>query len=429
MTDMLVRTLRDLGYHVRFVSNITDVGHLTSDSDTGEDKMEKGAHREGKTAWDIVAFYTDAYLTDSKKLNLIEPDVQPRPTQLIKEQIAMVSTLVEKKYAYQIDDGIYFDTSKASLYGILTSQNREELKIGARVEVNPNKKHPHDFALWKFSPKGAKRDMEWDSPWGKGFPGWHIECSVMSMKYLGNQIDIHTGGADLIPIHHTNEIVQSEAASGKSPFSRFWVHGQFLLVNGEKMSKSKKNFYRLADIEAKGFSPLALRYFYFTAHYRAFLNFTWEALSAAQTALDELYATTSHLQHEKASFITKQETKKAFSYKMQFTNALKNDLNCPQALQVVWDTVKSDMNAAAIYNLLLDFDRILGFDLEEHATSMHSVEAIPPRIHELIQKREQLRRIKRFQEADHVRGEIEKNGFILKDTKDGPKVTKIKNFR
>ena len=275
MTDFLVRTLKHLGYRVKFVMNITDVGHLTSNSDTGEDKMEKGAKREGKTAWDIAKFYTEAFLADSKKLNLVEPDMRPKPTEHIAEQLAMVEALLKKGFAYQIDDGIYFDTSKFTGYGALTGQNIEELKEGARVEPNPQKRNPTDFALWKFSyptrgarpglrePQGralsSKRDMEWDSPWGVGVPGWHIECSAMSRKHLGDQIDIHTGGADLIPIHHTNEIAQSESATGKSPFVRFWVHGQFILVDGEKMSKSKENFYRLSDIESKGIRLVYVR--------------------------------------------------------------------------------------------------------------------------------------------------------------------------
>ncbi|MFZ5845565.1 MAG: cysteine--tRNA ligase, partial [Patescibacteria group bacterium] len=343
LTDLLVRTLKYLGYKVRYVMNITDVGHLTSNSDTGEDKLEKGARREGKTAWEIAKFYTEAFLVDSQKLNLLEPDVRPRPTEHIAEQIAMVQKLLDKGFAYKIDDGIYFDTSRFKKYGELTGQSREELKAGARVEVNPQKKNLTDFALWKFTPNGVRRDMEWDSPWGKGFPGWHIECSAMSMKYLGEQFDIHTGGADLIPIHHTNEIAQSESTTGISPFVRFWIHGQFILVDGEKMAKSKNNFYKLSDIEARGFAPLALRYLYLTAHYRTFLNFTWEALQAAQASLDELRSQISNLKSQisKRSTLSSEKLQKIDKYREKFKEALENDLNIPQALAVAWEVAKS----------------------------------------------------------------------------------------
>lgn len=402
MTDFLVRTLKYLGYPVKYVTNVTDVGHLVSDSDEGEDKMEKGAKREGKTAWDVAKFYTDAFLADSTKMNLLEPDVRPKPTDHIPEQIDMVKTLLDKGFAYTIDDGIYFDTSKFFTYGALTGQNLEELKVGARVEPNPQKKNPTDFALWKFSPPagGAKRDMEWSSPWGTGFPGWHIECSAMSRKHLGDQIDIHTGGADLIPIHHTNEIAQSEATSGKTPFVKYWVHGQFIMVDGQKMSKSKGNFYRLADVEDKGIDPLALRYFYMSAHYRAFLNFTWEALAAAQTALNELRARA--LLHD-----GKTNTK---ILRERFQQALENDLKLPQALAVAWE---------ASGELLLEFDRVLGLDLGRAPKD----EIIPAEITVLVQKREQLRKDKKFSQADAVRKEIEDKGYAVEDTPQGIRIT------
>ena len=413
MTDLLVRSLTSLGYQVKYVMNITDVGHLVSDADSGEDKLEKGARREGKTAWDVAKFYTDAFLTDSKKLNLVEPDIRPHPTEHIAEQIAMVQTLLNKGYAYTIDDGIYFDTSKFKRYGGLTGQNIEELKAGARVEVNPQKKHPSDFALWKFTPStssGQKRDMEWDSPWGKGFPGWHIECSAMSRKYLGDQIDIHTGGVDLIPVHHTNEIAQSEAASGVAPFVRYWIHGQFILVDGEKMAKSKSNFYRLGDLEARGFDPLALRYFYMTAHYRAYLNFTWEGLENAQKALHELRSQISHINR---TIVSEEKLDKVGAYRKKFDSAIENDLNMPQALAVVWEVVKSNIPSQDKYDLLLDFDDILGLDLRRE----HAKQEIPQEIQELLDKREELRKAKRFAEADELRKKIESMGYRARDTK------------
>ena len=455
MTDLLVRTLRYLDYKVKYVMNVTDVGHLVSDADVGEDKMEKGARREGKTAWDIAKFYTEAFLEDSKKLNLLEPDVLPKPTEHIKEQVEMVQKLLDKGYAYQIDDGVYFDTSKFSSYGQLTGQKLEELKEGARVEPNPQKKNPTDFALWKFSPSASsgrvqKRDMEWDSPWGKGFPGWHIECSAMSMKYLGDQLDIHTGGADLIPVHHTNEIAQSEAVTGHVPFVRYWVHGQFVLVDGEKMSKSKGNFYRLADIEKKGFDPLSLRYFYFTAHYRSFLNFTWEALEGAQNSLKELRLIVSRITSDVSrTTLSEDKLKKIYpsyaglsrqagserlrwvdtqtipivsgidAYRKKFDASITDDLNMPQALAVVWEVVKSNIPSQDKYDLLMDFDEVLGLDLKNVSRLASHVSEIPKEIEKLMRKREAMRKEKKFDEADQIRKQIEEKGYTIEDMPQG----------
>jgi cysteinyl-tRNA synthetase len=429
MSDLLVRTLTYLGYTVKYVMNVTDVGHLVSDADEGEDKMEKGAKREGKTAWDIAKFYTEAFLGDSKRLNLLEPEARPKPTEHIKEQIDMVKTLMDKGYAYTIDDGIYYDTAKFKTYGALTGQKLDELKEGARVEPNPQKRNPTDFALWKFSyPKGrsfdpahdtSRRDMEWESPWGIGFPGWHIECSAMSRKHLGSQIDIHTGGADLIPVHHTNEIAQSEAASGKSPFVKYWVHGQFIMVNGEKMSKSKGNFYRLADVLSKGYDPLALRYLYMTAHYRAFLNFTWEGLEAAQHALSELRDKVGLLQHDNISNSTYSDWSK--EAKNLFQTSLEEDLNLPKALGVVWNVVKHTLDPREKYKLLMEFDEVLGLDLDR---APQPLEAPPEDIQELAKKREALRQKKMFSEADSVRKEIEAKGYEVEDTPQGIRVKK-----
>ncbi len=422
LTDILVRMLRYTGYNVKYVMNITDVGHLVSDADEGEDKLEKGAKREGKTAWDVSKFYAQEFLSDSKKLNFLEPDVRPKPTDHIPEQIAMVQKLVDRGFAYTIDDGVYFDTSKLSDYGKLTGQNIEELKAGARVEVNPQKKNPTDFALWKFSPKGAMRDMEWESPFGKGFPGWHIECSAMSMKYLGEQIDIHTGGADLIPIHHTNEIAQSEAATGKVPFVAFWVHGQFILVDGEKMSKSKGNYYRLADIETKSFDPLSLRYFYFTAHYRTFLNFTWEALSAAQSALKQLRSQLSAIssQLSERTTLSDEKLQKVDLYRDKFKAALEDDLNMPQALAVVWEVIKSNIPSQDKLDLVLEFDEVLGLGLTKDLRRKTQDVRVPKDVQDLVKKREELRKEKKFREADAFRKEIEQKGFFLEDTPTGP---------
>ena len=428
MTDILVRTLRYFGYKVVYVMNITDVGHLVSDSDIGEDKMEKGARREGKSAWDIAKYYTNAFIKDSGKLNLTAPDFLPHATDCIQEQITLVEKLLQKKIAYTIDDGIYFDTGKMSNYGMLTGQNMADLKTGARVEPNPQKRNPTDFALWKFSyPSGRafdpsldrkRRDMEWESPWGTGFPGWHIECSAMSMKYLGDQIDIHAGGVDLIPVHHTNEIAQSEAVTGMSPFVRVWIHGQFILVDGEKMAKSKNNFYTISDIEKRGFEPLALRYLFMTAHYRVFLNFTWVALQSAQTSLHELRERVKAWGTGKEVSLST----KAVGYKSKFDNALQSDINMPVCLGVLWDTVKSDLTDSEKRQLVLEhYDRVLGLSLDIRPKGD---EIIPAEIKELLMKRDTFRNEKKFEEADVIRQKIEDAGFLINDTQKGAKVIK-----
>jgi len=445
MTDFLVRTLKYFGYSVHFAMNITDVGHLVSDADSGEDKMEKGAKREGKTAWDIANFYAEAFIRDSQKLNLLTPDERPHATAYIKEQIDMVKTLLKKGFAYTIDDGIYFDTSKFKTYGQLTGQNIEDLRAGARVEPNPQKKNPTDFALWKFSPKDKKRDMEWDSPWGVGFPGWHIECSAMSRTVLHtDQLDIHTGGADLIPVHHTNEIAQSEAATGKSPFVRFWVHGQFIMVDGEKMAKSKGNFYKLSDIEKKGYEPLALRYFYMTAHYRAFLNFTWDGLDAAQKALHELWKQMMSIQSDNSKVA--ELGQKARAIEEKFRSALADDLNMPRALAVMWEAVKSDIPPIEKNMLLINFDHVMGLGLEQIQKSQERImnlilpqshtkltlilegsavknqgtilwpEPIPTMV-QLLDERELAKKAKDYKKADNLRLKVEARGQVkVEDT-------------
>jgi cysteinyl-tRNA synthetase len=425
ITDFLARTIRYLGYSLKFVMNITDVGHIVADADSGEDKLEKGAKREGKTAWEIAEFYTKRFIEDSKKLNLLEPDVRPKATEHIKEQIQMVQTLLSKGYAYQLPDGIYFDVAKFDRYGELTGQKLEDLKEGARVEINPDKHNPSDFTLWKFSPNDQKRHMEWDSPWGKGFPGWHIECSAMSRKYLGEQFDIHTGGVDLIPVHHTNEIAQSECASGKHPVVSYWVHVQFLMVDNEKMAKSKGNFYRISDIEKKGFDPLSLRYFYMTSHYRSFSNFTWDGLKAANTALCELKKQTAILKNQgDRTTLSEDKLEKVDAFRQSFTDALSDDLNMPKALAIVWETIKSNIPSGDKYDLLMSFDDVLGLQLSKPVPDIKP-EEIPEHITSLMKKREEFRTLKKFTQADDVRKEIEKYGYILEDTPRGASAKKI----
>ncbi len=409
--DVLVRALDLLGLKVRRVMNVTDVGHLTSQGDEGEDKMEVGAAREGKTAWEIAKFYTDAFVKDCAALNILPPDVLCRATDFIPEQIALVSRLEKKGLAYRTSDGIYFDTAKLPDYGkLMTKEHLEGLKSGARVEANPEKKHLTDFALWKFTAAGTKRQMEWDSPWGKGFPGWHIECSAMAMKFLGETFDIHCGGVDHIPVHHTNEIAQSEGATGK-PFAKVWMHGEFLLMNNAKMAKSAGGFITLADLPAKGCSPLDYRYHCFTAHYRKQLDFTWESLDASKTSRRRLV--------EAARAVAGAAPAAGAAEPLEaFKAALGDDLNMPAALAVVWDALKSDLPAGAKRVFLEKAESVLALDLFKAEESV----AIPPEAAALAELRAKARAAKNFAESDRLRVAIEALGWLVEDTKDGQKV-------
>ena len=371
LSDVLARALKFVGYDVTSVMNLTDVGHLTGDNEgdasQGEDRLEKAAKKEGKSAWEISAAYSSEFMRHMELLHIRRPDVVCKATDHIAEQIALVQKLEVKGFAYRIGDGIYFDTTAyermGHRYGELS--NLDEMKKGARLEPNPEKRDPRDFALWKFSPEGVRRQMEWDSPWGMGFPGWHIECSAMSMKYLGEQFDIHVGGEDLRSTHHPNEIAQAEGATGKRPFVTTWVHGAFLLVDGGRMGKSLGNAYTVADIASKGYDPLALRYFYMTGHYRRQINFTWESLKSAATALTklrEIYQAAKGDQSERTS-LSAEKMGKIESYQTEFTAALENDLNMPEALATVWEVAKSNISNYDKYDLLTQFDRVLGLDL------------------------------------------------------------------
>ncbi len=349
MDDVLLRTLRNAGFSVKHVMNITDVGHLVSDGDTGEDKMEKGARKAGKTVWEVAKFFEDDFWSKIDRMGLIRADIAPRATEHIAEQIAQIAQLETKGFTYEIPgDGIYFDTAKDPHYGELARLKKEDLLEGARIGVVQGKRAPTDFALWKFSPQGEKRQMEWDSPWGVGFPGWHIECSAMGMKYLGDQFDIHTGGIDHIPVHHTNEIAQAENASGKRPFVKIWVHHNFLRVDGKKMSKSLENFYTLDDVEARGISPMALKLLFLQSHYRDELNFTWESLAGAQKGWEKLGRKIALLLQEAGleSFaaIPEWEPERASQDEQQvlaqFVGYMEDDLKTAQALAVFWKTLK-----------------------------------------------------------------------------------------
>lgn len=416
LSDLLARSLAYLGFQVEYVMNITDVGHLVSDADTGEDKLEKGARREGKTAWEVANFYMADFLTGFEKLNMLQPKIFSRATEHIKEQIDLVKRIEEKGMVYQTSDGIYFDTveyeKRGNVYGGLS--NLDQIIEGARVEVNPEKKDPRDFALWKFSPAGVKRDMEWDSPWGVGFPGWHIECSAMSMKYLGEQLDIHVGGEDLKSTHHPNEIAQSEAVTGKKPFSRFWVHGAFLLVDGGRMGKSLGNAFTLHDVVERGFDPLDLRYFCLSGHYRKQLNFTWEALGGARAALSKLRQLVAGWEEPATG---------CAEFEERFKMAIEDDLNMPEALAVVWEMAKSDYPGSAKKKSILKFDEVLGLGLKNSKTQrIKESKQVPDEIKRLLEERERLREEKRFEEADKVRGEIELMGYIVEDFPEGSRV-------
>lgn len=444
--DILQRVLEFNGFKVKRVMNITDVGHLTSDSDTGEDKMEKGAQRENKSVWEIAKFYTDDFMEMLVKLNIKKPEIICKATDHIENMIEMIKKLEQNSFTYQIADGIYFDTSKFPEYGKLTGQSfaklQKTLKAGARVELVSGKKNVTDFALWKITPKGTKRQMEWDSPFGRGFPGWHIECSAMSMKFLGDTLDIHTGGVDHIPIHHTNEIAQSEAAyrtvrgeaaTGKL-FVKYWLHADHLLVEGEKMSKSLGNFYRVSDLEKKGFSALALRYLFLTASYRSQMNYTEESMKASQTAYDSLISQVANIKSQvnERQSLSEEKLEKINSFRQKFTDAINDDLNTAAGLAAVWEVVKSNIPPGDKYDLILLFDEVLGLELESGKRKAESVKLeVPEDIKNLVDKREEARKQGLFEESDRLRQQINDKGYTIQDTPAGPIVVSnlaIKKF-
>ncbi len=414
-SDILKRVLTYNGFRVKHVMNITDVGHLTGDRDMGEDKLESGARREGKSAWEIAEYYTEAFKKDIEKLNILPPTLWCKATDTIEDQIRLIRTLEEKGYTYRTGDGIYFDTSKFDNYTKLSHQDLDALKEGARVERNPEKRNATDFALWKYSPKETQRQMEWDSPWGIGFPGWHIECSAMSMKYLGEMLDIHCGGTDHIDVHHTNEIAQSEAATGK-PFFRYWMHGAFLIIaGGKKMAKSEGNFLTLeATLRKNDLDPLAYRFAAFQTHYRKPMEFSPEAIDAAQNGLQ-------HLRNQVRTLMDDAKASKIdAAYQANFIEALNNDLNMPQALAVVQDLLKSDLSPEVKLATVFDFDLVLGFDLEKSAAD----QALPDEIQALADARQRARQEKQWDLSDQLRDEIQSKGYVVQDAAQGMKVYK-----
>ena len=415
--DILKRVLQYNGYKVKHVMNITDVGHLTGDRDMGEDKMEAGALREGRTAWEIAEFYTLEFKNDIENLNILPPDIWVKATDTIDDQIALIETLEQKGYTYRTDDGVYFDTAKFKDYTKLSHQKLESLQEGARVEKNPQKRNPTDFALWKFSPQGVQRQMEWDSPWGVGFPGWHIECSAMSMKFLGDQLDIHCGGSDHIDVHHTNEIAQSEAATGKK-FFNCWMHGAFLIIaGGKKMAKSEGNFLTLENAFIKaGISPLVYRFAAFQTHYRKPMEYSDESVQAARNGL-------SHLQNQVRQIAgggADPDNIVSTEHKNKFLEAVNDDLNMPRAMAAVQELLKSDISDGQKYTTILDFDRVLGLDLDR----LDQPEALPSEVQELVQERQRARDAKQWEASDRLRDEIKALGYMVQDTPEGMKVIK-----
>ena len=418
--DLLSRTIR-LHYPLKHVMNVTDVGHLVSDADDGEDKMELGAAREGKTAWEIAKFYEEKFWQDYDALHCTRPTIISRATAHIPEMIALVKTLEEKGYTYRTSDGIYYDTSKFDRYDALVGHARiSGLQGGARVEMSDEKRNPTDFALWKFSPKDKKRQMEWNSPWGIGFPGWHIECSAMAMKYLGHTLDIHCGGIDHVTIHHTNEIAQSEAATGQK-YVNYWVHGEFLILRSGKMSKSGGTFVTVDVLKEKGYDPLAYRYLCLSAHYRTQLEFSYESMDAAVKSLKNLRTLACQI---KSEAVNAQETEKSTAWKGKFIAAMEDDLNAPKALALTWEAVRSNELSAAEKLAFLQFaDTILALDLFAQPIAETAI-AIPADVQALVDQRAAARAAKDWKKSDELRAAIAAAGYAVKDTPKGQEISK-----
>lgn len=411
--DVLKRVLKYNGYNVKNVMNITDVGHLVSDADDGEDKMIKSANEMKKTPLEIANFYTELFFDDLKKLNIEIPEVICRATDHISEMIEYVQKLIDNGYGYETSSAIYFDVSKLEKYGVLSGIKLEEQKAGARINVDPEKRNPYDFALWIKAPENHL--MKWESPWGLSYPGWHIECSAMGKKYLGDVFDIHTGGIDLIPTHHENEIAQGIGANGKNP-ARFWMHGEYLLINGGKMSKSLGNVYLIKDIENRGYDPLVYRLFTYSSSYRFKINFTWDGIEANSRALLKLRL--GYQRHLEGTCDIDDEIIE--KYENEFHKAINDDLNMPLAMSVVWDVIKNPNKSIKFADLLKKFDTVLGLKIDKKDLNME----IPIEILNLAKKREMVRKDKNWAESDKLRDEISEKGFIIKDTKNGYEISR-----
>ena len=413
--DTLRRVLKYNGYKLKHVMNITDVGHLVSDADEGEDKMLKAARRENKDPFEIAKFYTEDFLNNLKLLNIDKPEIIAKATDHIKDMEIYVKKIIDNGYTYQTENTIYFDTSKLDKYGVLSNLNVEEQKAGARVDFDKNKKNISDFALWIKAPEN--HIMKWDSFFGKCYPGWHLECSAMSNKYLGEVFDIHTGGIDHIPVHHENEIAQGKGYCGKIP-ANYWMHVDFLQVNGGKMSKSLNNLYTLQDLENKGYSPIVYRLFNFTSLYRKKINFTFDAMESTKISLKRLKE--GYKNHLNGNDII--DNKVIEEFRKQFIDAINDDLNMPQAMGIVWNIIKCEKKSKQIAELLLDFDKVLGLDID--VIDDENIK-LPEEIQKLIDERIKARKEKNWDLSDNLRDKIQELGYIIKDTKDGMEIMKI----
>ena len=412
--DTLRRVLQYNGYKLKHVMNITDVGHLESDADEGEDKMEKAARKENKDPYEIAKYYSDVFFRDMGRLNIQTPEIIAKATDHIPEMLEFVEGLMKNGYAYETSKGIYFDISKLDKYPVLSNRKLDEQIAGARVDVDEEKRSPYDFALWIKAPEN--HIMKWESPWGLSYPGWHIECSAMGRKYLGDQFDIHTGGVDHIPTHHENEIAQSKGLTGKIP-ARFWMHVEFLQVDGGKMSKSLGNTYTLDQLQEKGIEPLAYKLFCFTAHYRTKLNFTFETALSTQTALARLReGFVKHLEGTE-----KIENEKIKEYENKFLETINDDLNMPAAMGIVWEIIRNPQKSKQYADLLLEFDKVLGLDLENSKKYLEESKKIeiPKEIQALLEKRKQARQEKNWALSDEIRDSLKEKGYTVKDAKDG----------
>ena len=424
--DSLRRTLEYNGYKMKHVMNITDVGHLTSDADTGEDKMEKAAKKEGKDPYEIAKFYANAFMNDMGKLHIEKPEIITKATDNIPQMIEMVKEIIKNGYGYETSKGIYFDVSKLDKYPVLSNNSVEGQQAGARVEVDKEKRNPFDFALWIKAPEN--HIMKWDSPWGKSYPGWHIECSAMGRRFLGENFDIHTGGVDHIPVHHENEIAQCKGAFGHNP-ANFWMHCEFLLVDGGKMSKSLGNIYTISELKEKGIEPLAYKLFCFSSHYRNKLNFTFEGVKASNIALNRIRK--GYLAHLNGNDSI--EEKEIEEYENRFHNAINDDLNIPLAIGVLWDVIKNEKKSKELADLILRFDKVFGLDLansekylQELNENEEDISVIPEQVLQFANERKIARENKDFQKADLLRKKIEESGYQIKDIAGGDyKIVKL----
>lgn len=413
--DVLRRVLKYNGYKIKHAMNITDVGHLVSDADEGEDKMIKSAKEMHKSPLEIAKYYTELFFEDLKKLNIETPEIICKATDHIPDMIKYVEKLLKNGYAYETDTAIYFDISKLDKYGILSGVNLDEQKAGARVDVDSQKKNPYDFALWIKAPENHL--MKWESPWGLSYPGWHIECSAMGQKYLGEVFDIHTGGIDLIPTHHENEIAQSKGACGKIP-ARFWIHGEYLLIDGGKMSKSLNNVYLVKDIEQRGYDPLVYRLFTYSSSYRNKINFTWDVMDANAKALEKLReGYQKHLQGKEDV-----EDEVVTNFEEEFHKAINDDLNMPLAMSVVWDVIKYPKKSIKFAELLKKFDGVMALSIDKEIKKKDY--EIPEEIIKIAKEREKARKNKDWAKSDELRDLISKKGFLIKDSQNGYKIEK-----